>query len=149
MALPVTENGKLDRAALPEPVWGGDAEGVYVPPATGLEENVVQICTEVLGLPAGRIGMRDNFFALGGHSLLATQLIARLREEYGIEVSLEEVFDTADLRELTDRIVERELADAGDDVLTELLGEVDDLSPEELREMLGQPDPPDPETEAG
>jgi hypothetical protein len=81
--------------------------------------------------------MRDNFFALGGHSLLATQLLARLRDEHGVEVSLEEVFDTADLRELADRIVERELAGAGDEVLAEMLGEIGDLSPEELRELLG------------
>ncbi|HYG61745.1 MAG TPA: non-ribosomal peptide synthetase, partial [Thermoanaerobaculia bacterium] len=134
-ALPVTAHGKLDRDALPEPAWGGGVEEVYVAPATPLEETMVRICAEVLGLPVERVGVRDNFFVLGGHSLLATQLIARLRDEYQIEVSLEMVFDAADLRELADRIMERELGEAGD-----MLDELGDLSPEELQELLGRTD---------
>jgi acyl carrier protein len=67
--------------------------------------------------------VRDNFFALGGHSLLATQLVARLRERYGLDVPLQMVFDAVDLRELGDCIVERELAAVDDSLLAEMLRE--------------------------
>ncbi|MEA2604413.1 MAG: hypothetical protein QOF89_5405 [Acidobacteriota bacterium] len=115
---PLTHNGKVDRRALPSP------EGVvetYTPPETPVEESLTAVCAEVLGLD--RVGVRDNFFALGGHSLLATRLVARLRERYGLDVPLQMVFDAADLRDLGDRIVERELAAVDDSLLAEMLRE--------------------------
>ncbi|HVS00351.1 MAG TPA: amino acid adenylation domain-containing protein, partial [Thermoanaerobaculia bacterium] len=136
-SLPLTPNGKVDRRALPAPDRAGAAEEAFVPPSTPLESRLAEICAEVLGVE--RIGMRDNFFALGGHSLLATQLVARLRERHGIEVSLEAVFDAADIGELADRIMDQELAEAGDEVLADMLREMEDLSPEELQELLGRP----------
>jgi acyl carrier protein len=139
LELPLTPHGKLDRDALPEPDWSVGVERVYVPPGTPLEEDLVHLWSELLGVPAERIGLRDNFFALGGHSLLATQLIAALRDRVGIEVSLDMIFDTADLGDLADKIMERELSEAGDAMLADMLEEIDGLSPEELQEMLGRP----------
>ena len=70
-ALPVTANGKLDRAALPAPVfaWRRSRE-----PGTAAEEVVCSLFAEVLGVD--RVGAEDGFFELGGDSLLAMQLIA-------------------------------------------------------------------------
>ncbi|MFL6292628.1 MAG: amino acid adenylation domain-containing protein, partial [Thermoanaerobaculia bacterium] len=87
--LPVTANGKLDRRALPAPrrESSGDATDV---PATPAEERLLAIWREVLGIE--RLGVHDSFFDLGGHSLLATQLMARLRESFGIEVHLRTLF---------------------------------------------------------
>ncbi|HYX25229.1 MAG TPA: amino acid adenylation domain-containing protein, partial [Thermoanaerobaculia bacterium] len=113
---PLTPNGKLDRRALPAPER---AETGYAPPETPVEELLTATCAEVLGRE--RVGVRDNFFDLGGHSLLATQLVARLRERHGLDVPLQMVFDAADLRDLADRIVERELAAADGALLAELL----------------------------
>jgi amino acid adenylation domain-containing protein len=115
---PLTPNGKVDRRAFPAPE--GTVES-YAPPETPVEESLTAACAEVLGIE--RVGVRDNFFALGGHSLLATRLVARLRERYGLDVPLQMVFDAVDLRDLADRVVERELADVDDSVLAELLGE--------------------------
>ena len=84
--LPVTPNGKLDRRALPAPRREGSAGA----PATAAEERLLAIWREVLGNE--RIGVHDSFFDLGGHSLLATQLMARLRESFGIEVHLRTLF---------------------------------------------------------
>ncbi len=118
--LPLTPNGKVDRRALPAPEGIVAAES-YVPPETPVEESLTAACAEVLGVE--RVGVRDNFFALGGHSLLATRLVARLRERHGLDVPLQMVFDAVDLRDLADRVVERELADVDDSLLADLLKE--------------------------
>ncbi len=106
--LPLTPNGKVDRRALPAPE--GVAAESYVAPETPVEEALTAACAEVLGLD--RVGVRDNFFALGGHSLLATQLVARLREQHGLDVSLQRVFDAVDFRELAGCVAESDLAAA-------------------------------------
>jgi hypothetical protein len=97
------------------------------------------VAAEVLGL--ARVGMRDNFFDLGGHSLLATQLVSRLTQEHGLPVTLQMVFDSADLGELADRVMEAELARADDGLLDEALRDLEGLSPEELQALLAQGDP--------
>jgi amino acid adenylation domain-containing protein len=122
-ALPLTPNGKVDRAALPSPESTAEAAGEWIPPATPLEEVLARVTAEVLGRE--RVGMRDNFFDLGGHSLLATQLVSRLSQSHGIEMTLQMVFDAADLGELADRIVAAELASADDGLLDEALREME------------------------
>jgi amino acid adenylation domain-containing protein len=84
--LPVTANGKLDRRALPAPRREGSADAATTP----AEERLLPIWREVLGID--RLGIHDSFFDLGGHSLLATQLMARLRESFGIEMHLRTLF---------------------------------------------------------
>jgi amino acid adenylation domain-containing protein len=118
-ALPLTANGKVDRAALPAPDSPGLPAAAHVPPATPLEELLAHTSAELLGVEG--MGMGDNFFERGGHSLLATQLVSRLTQEHGIDMTLQMVFDAATLGELADRIVERELAGADDEVLAEML----------------------------
>ncbi len=133
-ALPLTVNGKVDRAALPAPEPTVATAEEWIPPATPLEERLAQATAEVLGLE--RVGMRDNFFDLGGHSLLATQLVSRLTQGHGIQVTLQMVFDARDLGELADRIIEKELASADAEELDEALREMDGLSAEELRSLF-------------
>ncbi|MEG4111359.1 MULTISPECIES: amino acid adenylation domain-containing protein [unclassified Microcoleus] len=103
-SLPVTANGKVDRLALPvpEPIkleWAGG----YVAPHTSIEEVLVKIWAEVLGIK--RVGIRDNFFELGGHSLLATQLVSRVRDAFAVELPLRRVFEAPTISELS-KIVE-------------------------------------------
>lgn len=87
-ALPVTPNGKLDRAALPAP--DRPDAGTGRPPATPREELLCRLFAEVLDLH--RVGPDDNFFALGGHSLLAARLAAQVRDTLGTPTSLGTVF---------------------------------------------------------
>ncbi|WP_327103677.1 non-ribosomal peptide synthetase [Nonomuraea glycinis] len=73
-ALPLSPNGKVDRAALPAPTR---SSGDGAPPATPAEIAVAGIWSELLGVPGIRAD--DDFFDLGGHSLVAIQVVARLR----------------------------------------------------------------------
>ncbi|MGB7892612.1 MAG: amino acid adenylation domain-containing protein, partial [Microcoleus sp.] len=103
-SLPMTANGKVDRLALPAPQpikleWAGG----YVAPQTSIEEVLVKIWAEVLGIK--RVGIRDNFFELGGHSLLATQLVSRVRDAFAVELPLRRVFEAPTIAELS-KIVE-------------------------------------------
>jgi amino acid adenylation domain-containing protein len=134
--LPLTANGKVDRAALPAPGQATETAEEWVAPATPLEERLARAAAEVLGVE--RVGMRDNFFALGGHSLLATQLVSRLTQTHGVQVTLQMLFDAADFGELADRVVEAELAGAGAELLDDALREMEGLSPEEIQELLGK-----------
>jgi amino acid adenylation domain-containing protein len=102
-SLPLNSNGKVDRNRLPAPdptnVIGDQGGGA---PRTAVEERVVQILGALLGVDG--VGVNDNFFFLGGHSLLGTQLIARLRDAFGVELSLRRVFDSPTAAELSAEI---------------------------------------------
>ncbi|MBL1075547.1 non-ribosomal peptide synthase/polyketide synthase [Nocardia sp. 2] len=94
-ALPVNASGKLDRAALPEPVR---VAARHEEPVTAVERTVARIFGEVLG--GERIGRTDDFFALGGNSLVATQVAARLNAELGCELTLREMFSATSVAAL-------------------------------------------------
>jgi amino acid adenylation domain-containing protein len=96
--LPLSPNGKLDRRALPPPVATRDAAVEFIAPSTPTEQALAAIWGELLGVPA--IGTGDNVFDLGAHSLLATQVVARLRREAGVQVSVMDVFKYPTIGEL-------------------------------------------------
>ncbi|MFP8962478.1 non-ribosomal peptide synthetase [Streptomyces nanhaiensis] len=91
-ALPLTVNGKTDRAALPAPDGARPSlRAAYVAPGTPAEEATAKVWAEVLGVD--RVGVHDDFFALGGHSLLATRVAFGLSAALGVEVPVRMVFD--------------------------------------------------------
>ncbi|GAA2973376.1 non-ribosomal peptide synthetase [Actinokineospora diospyrosa] len=85
--LPTTVNGKVDRAALPEPERVVTATRA---PATAAEAALVSLVAEVLGLDV--VGATDDFFALGGDSIISMQLVARARAA-GIRFTTRQVFE--------------------------------------------------------
>ncbi len=98
-AFPVTSTGKLDRLALPAPDLAQvETTNGYAAPRTAVESRVATIWAEVFALD--RVGIHDDFFALGGHSLLAGQIAARIRREYGVDLSLAALFEAPTVAEL-------------------------------------------------
>ncbi|HYH82511.1 MAG TPA: non-ribosomal peptide synthetase, partial [Longimicrobium sp.] len=101
-ALPKTATGKIDHRTLPVPEYA--AETGYVAPRTPMEGVLAEIWAEVLGVD--RVGAADDFFALGGHSLLIMRLIARLRSDFGVDLSIRAVFTAPTLAEMAARVEE-------------------------------------------
>jgi amino acid adenylation domain-containing protein len=91
--LPMNSNGKLDREALPAPVAANVLpDENYLAPRTVLEEKLSALVANLLGV--AQVGVNDNLFLIGGHSLFGTQLIARMRDNFGVELPLRSVFES-------------------------------------------------------
>jgi amino acid adenylation domain-containing protein len=90
--LPLTANGKIDRSLLPLPSQENMLqEDHFDPPQSETESWLADFLVKMLGVP--RISRNDNFFRLGGHSLLGAQLIAKIQQKFGVELSLRTLFD--------------------------------------------------------
>ena len=101
--IPLTVSGKLDKRALPAPT--PVAVRRYREPATPTERRMCSIFARMFGWE--RIGAEDSFFGLGGHSLLAARLVAQIRAEFGVELTVRAVFDTPTPAGLAARLVEQ------------------------------------------
>ncbi|WP_433682548.1 non-ribosomal peptide synthase/polyketide synthase [Nocardia sp. CA-119907] len=101
--IPLTVNGKLDRAALPAPVFEATA---YRKPGTVAEEVVAGVFADVLGMGAdGLVGADDDFFALGGSSLLAAKAAARIGAALGHTVGVRALFESPRVADLAAAVV--------------------------------------------
>ena len=90
--VPLTPNGKLDRAALPGAAEvTAEVPGPYIAPTSDTQRALAKIWVELLGVE--RVGIHDDFFELGGHSLLAFHLISRVLVALGVEIPVRAVFD--------------------------------------------------------
>ncbi|MGE7391198.1 amino acid adenylation domain-containing protein [Streptomyces sp. NPDC004126] len=88
-AIPLTPNGKVDRAALPAPAYIASPRGTA--PRNEQEHALCRLMSEILGVP--QVGTEDDFFEIGGHSLLATRLISRIRTDLGHELGIRDLFE--------------------------------------------------------
>ncbi|MGW5223544.1 amino acid adenylation domain-containing protein [Nocardia niigatensis] len=103
--IPLTASGKLDRKALPEPVFTDSKP--YRAPRTPIEHLIAETLADVLHIDS--VGIDDSFFALGADSLVATRVAARLAAALNADIPVRLLFDTATTAELATRI-EREAA---------------------------------------
>jgi amino acid adenylation domain-containing protein len=100
-AFPLSTNGKVDRNALPLPEIGSqEREVTFVAPRDAREQQLAQVWSEVLRV--NPISIHDNFFDLGGHSLLIMQVLSRLRERFGMQVTVREVFERPTIAEIAE-----------------------------------------------
>ncbi|MEU9507475.1 amino acid adenylation domain-containing protein [Micromonospora sp. NPDC048170] len=144
-ALPLTEHGKLDRAALP----AAEIERIslrvaFRPPRTDTERTVATICADLIGLD--QVGLDDDFFALGGQSLLAMRLVARVNETFGTDVALARFLRTPTVAELVAALDTRTpggdaagpggIAAGNWHQMEDLLRNVDQLTPEQVDQLL-------------
>jgi amino acid adenylation domain-containing protein len=101
--LPLTANGKVDRAALPPPSADNTLrDEAFTPPRTPIEKRLATILCSLLDL--NEVSVNDNFFLLGGHSLLGAQLIVKIRGAFGVDLALRTLFDTPTISELSSEI---------------------------------------------
>ncbi|WP_345137421.1 amino acid adenylation domain-containing protein [Dactylosporangium darangshiense] len=100
-APPLTANGKVDVAALPDP-GAPDIATQYTPPRTDGEELVAGVFAEVLG--RDRIGVHDDFFAAGGHSLHAIRVVGRIRAATDLDVPVAALFERPTVAALTEHL---------------------------------------------
>src|SRR6185369_9052481 len=110
--LPVTPNGKLDRARLAalvselEPAGKSESDKISHSPRNDVEEVLALIWADVFGVD--QVGVQDSFFELGGYSLLAILITARVREAFKIELPLRSIFDAPTVAALARVIVEKQ-----------------------------------------
>jgi FkbH-like protein len=106
------------------------------PPRTALERELTELWAALLNVPA--VGIHDNFFELGGHSLLAVQLLSRVRQICGVDLSLEVVYSGEfTVAELAKAVELKELESSGGEY-QDLLRELEGLSDEEVRALLAE-----------
>jgi amino acid adenylation domain-containing protein len=121
--LPLSPHGKLDRSALPQPTTENILrEDSLEGPQSPIEEHLGVVLSGLLGV--ARVGSEDNFFTLGGHSLMGAQLIAKIRENFGVELSLRCLFDEPTPRGMSaeiERLIHARLAAMSEDEAQRLL----------------------------
>ncbi|WP_228000598.1 amino acid adenylation domain-containing protein [Nocardia australiensis] len=100
--MPVSPSGKLDRKALPAPVFA--AIGASRAPRTPTETRVAGVFGDILGNPV--TGAEDSFFDIGGNSLLATRLAAALHAEFGVDLPVRMLFEAPTVAAVAERISE-------------------------------------------
>jgi len=122
--LPLTTNGKVDRSALP-PANETNVlrDQIQATPESDLEKAVAGILAPLLGV--SQVDLNANFFSLGGHSLLGTQLIARLRDAFGVDLPLRSVFEAPTVAGLAAQIDRH------------LLAKLENMSEAEAERLLG------------
>ncbi|WP_460415191.1 amino acid adenylation domain-containing protein [Pseudomonas sp. microsymbiont 2] len=113
--LPLTNNGKVDRKALPLPAAQDMAVAVFEAPVGTLELALAQRWAQVLEVE--RIGRHDSFFELGGHSLLAIRLVSEL-DRAGLNTTLAELFQYPSVAALAERLGQREAPERDDGLVT-------------------------------
>ncbi len=101
--LPLTASGKVDCNALPEPDWQStDTDAAPPRPATEIEQRMARTWAHLLKVR--QVGIHDDFFELGGHSIPAVQLLAEIRDGYGVGISLQDLFETPTVAGISGRI---------------------------------------------
>ncbi len=114
----------------------------FVAPRGEAEERVAAVWREVLGV--AEVGAHDSFLELGGDSLLATRLMSRLREELGVDLAMDRLFEQPTVAAVAAAVVEARAGQAGEEDLARLLAEIGDLSEEDLERELAAGDPGEP-----
>jgi amino acid adenylation domain-containing protein len=102
-SIPLNENGKINRKALPEPKIEGTADA-FIPPRDGVEIEVGEIWSEVLEVKKEMLGIDINFFEYGGYSIKATRLINKIHQKTNVRIPLAEMFSRPTIRALSEYV---------------------------------------------
>jgi acyl carrier protein len=133
--LPLTESGKIDRQALPEPRREHPGAASFEPPAGPVEEVIADMFSEALEVRP--VGAHDNFFELGGHSLAATRLVTRIAKTFRVEAPVRTFFETPTVAAMA-RFVSSSARPGQAEKVAEVVKRVASLTNDEVKEMLKQ-----------
>ncbi|WP_075344719.1 condensation domain-containing protein, partial [Tenacibaculum agarivorans] len=123
--MPLTNNGKLDRKALPTPTISDISSKEYVAPRNEVETQISVIWQEILGID--KVGVYDNFFELGGHSLLVVQLISRL-QKLDFHVEVKDIFSNPTIAGISEEVTS--LTDVYQVPANGITSDIDRITPE-------------------
>jgi len=106
-SFPLTENGKIDRKSLPDPVVNsGSSSHKFVAPRTETEKKLEAVWREVLKVD--RVGIHDDLFELGAHSLLAIKATSKIQEVFGVRLDMPTLFVSATIAGLAEALLRKE-----------------------------------------
>jgi acyl carrier protein len=130
-SLPLSPHGKVDRGRLPAPdKQTVESDEMYVAPRTPIEKDIARIFGAALGVE--NVGIHDDFFAIGGHSLLVTRIISQVNSAFQVELPIRALFDAPTVSGLVAAIVESQAGQSDDDLLSQILVELNELSDDEV-----------------
>jgi amino acid adenylation domain-containing protein len=132
--LPRTPNGKLDHRALPAPDTSNFENENFVPPSNPIEEVLAGMWSEILQVE--RVGIHNNFFELGGHSLLAIQFISKIRETFGVELRVHNMFESTTIAKLSQILIARESRPGQMEKIARVFQKVAAMSKEDVKKTL-------------
>jgi iturin family lipopeptide synthetase A len=134
-ALPLTANGKVDRAKLPAPDAASSSDAnARVAPRTATEATIASIGRDVVKNEV--YGVTESFLDLGGHSLLAIRVLGRISKELGVRLALRALFETPTV-EAVSAIIDRELAERrASEEMAQALAAVEGMSDDEVAKLL-------------
>ena len=136
--IPLTASGKVDKKSLPKPEGiAVKSEVEFVEPRSETETIIANIVANVLNIE--KVGVYDNFFELGGHSMLAMQVIAKINEQFRVEIPIKSLFENPTIDGIGKAIFEAQILEQTDDELEELLKEIGGI-PDESTIMLSDND---------
>jgi len=114
----------------------GAAPDEFVAPRTPLEETLAALWGQVLGVE--RVGVHDSFLALGGDSVLAAQILARVHDTIGVEITLIDFFEARTVAGLAVAVVGRQATATDDDELGALLTHLETLTDDDVQGLLAK-----------
>ncbi|MEQ8387015.1 MAG: AMP-binding protein [Coleofasciculus sp. A1-SPW-01] len=139
--IPKGPTGKRQRIGLAEKLGLTASDPIaprpdYTPPCTGIEAELVQIWSQVLGVES--VGIHDNFFQLGGDSILAAQITNRVRQAFQVELSFLVFFQQPTVARMAVKIAQCQAEAMKSEELAEMLADIDALSDEDAQRLLDQ-----------
>ncbi|NOS75462.1 MAG: amino acid adenylation domain-containing protein [Methyloglobulus sp.] len=132
--LPLNSNGKINPRALPVPNIAAQLDYRYVAPSNSLEAQIAELWADLLGIE--QIGVYDNFFDLGGHSLSAVQIIKRMQEFHGIDLSVSDLFYAPTVSDMSHLITLRKFTQREADEVDAVYKDLARLPKEQALQLL-------------
>jgi len=134
---PLTDSGKINRNALPEPDRSSALyQRNYAPPTTPVARVVADVWASVLEVD--RVGMTDNFFELGGHSLLAIRLTSRMQDAFQLDLPVRIVFEAQTMADYCEMMLDWSSDRERIEQIAQLLIELAEISEDEADRLLSE-----------